>query len=172
MQTANNIDVPALNLFLKMTDLVTEIFGLNIPALVQLETIKSLPSGTLGRSLADFLEENQLQPFTTGMRRKQLHDCIHVLTGYDSTPIGEAEVQAFLLGCKSNLPNSLIFSRIKLKIQRTIGANSPEYKVIQQRLINAHTRGKNSHLDPDSWQPELLWAEPLEVVRSTFKVAS
>jgi ubiquinone biosynthesis protein Coq4 len=36
----------------------------------------------------------------SGPRRQQLHDGIHVLTGYGTDPVGEAEVQAFLLGLK------------------------------------------------------------------------
>jgi len=168
MQTTNTIKFPALNILLKTMDLITGAFGKNIPALVELKTIRKLPSGTLGRSLADFLDRNQLKPFNTGIRRKQLHDCIHVVTDYDSTPIGEAEVQAFLLGCKFTLFNYLIQARVKLKIKRVMGSNSCEYHRVEQRLKNAYSRGKKSLLDPDGWQPELLWDRELETVRKTF----
>ena len=165
MKTANTIEFPRLNIFLKTIDRTTEIFGLNVGQIVEIEKIQKLPQNTLGKSLADFLEQNQLKPFTTGPRRKQLHDCIHVLTGYDSDPIGEAEVQAFLLGCKFNLANLLLYSGIKQRIKRKMGANSDYYHLVRQRLLQAYQRGQNSNLDPDRWSPEQLWHLPLETVR-------
>ena len=170
MEKASVIEFPRLNIFLKTVDFATEIFGLNVPTIVKLETIQNLPQGTLGKSLADFLEQNQLKPFTTGSRRKQLHDCIHVVTGYDSTPIGEAEVQAFLLGCKFNLANLLLLSAIKRRMKRKNIANFSAYNLARQRIIRAYKRGQNSNLDPDKWQPELMWNLPLKRVCKTFEI--
>lgn len=170
MKTTNASQFPYLNLFLNSVDFTTKIFGLNVSPIVKLETIQNLDRDTLGRSLADFLAQNKLKPFTTGIRRKQLHDCIHVLTGYDTSPIGEAEVQAFLLGCKFNLANFLLLAAIKRKMKRAIATNSFDYNLVRQRLLLAYKRGQNSHLDPDNWQPELLWNESLAKVRKYFAI--
>ena len=172
MKISNNIEFPRLNIFLSAIDSLTEILGLNSSQIVEIEKIQSLPQGTLGKSLADFLERNQLKPFTTGTRRKQLHDCIHVLTGYQSDPLGEAEVQAFLLGCKFNLANFLLYSGIKRRIKQKMGANSSDYNVVQQRLRGAYQRGLSSNLDPDSWVPENLWHFPLKSVQTALGIYS
>ncbi len=66
-----------------------------MPPIVEIEKLRSLPSGTFGRTWADFLDAHHLPPMTTGPRRKQLHDGVHVLTSYGTDPIGEAKVQAF-----------------------------------------------------------------------------
>jgi len=170
METSKPLEFPRLNLFLNAVDRTTELLGLNVPQIVEIEKIDRLPQNTLGKSLAEFLEQNQLKPFTTGPRRKQLHDCIHIVTGYDSDPIGEAEVQAFLLGCKFNLANLLLYRSIKRRMKRRMGANSKSYNLVRQRLLKAYRRGQKSNLDPDRWSPETLWHLPLKTVRVKFGI--
>ncbi|MFB2838242.1 Coq4 family protein [Floridanema evergladense] len=152
--------------FLNMVDEVSDRLGKSVPPIVKIETLRQLPPETLGISLADFLDENQLQPFTTGSRRKQLHDSIHVLTGYDTTPIGEAEVQAFLLGGKFHLINIIL----GLGILRIIYKKSLHYPDLWQRLYSAYQRGKASNFDVDCWQPETLWHLPLVQVQKQFQL--
>lgn len=90
---------------------------------VDLEGLASLPHGTLGRGYRDFIVANGLEKniaihYRTlhgamkasgaldGMpdafqyavlRGFQIHDYLHVLTGYDSSPRGELALQAFCL---------------------------------------------------------------------------
>ncbi len=170
MKTSNTSEFTHVNLFLNSIDHLTERLGLNQPQIVSIEKIPTLASGTFGRSLADFLERNQLKPLTTGTRRKQLHDCIHVLTGYESDALGEAEVQAFLLGCKFNLANLLLYSLIKRRMKRKMGANSSDYNLARQRLERAYQRGQNADLNPDEWVPEQLWHVPLKTVQTNFGI--
>src|SRR5690349_1050226 len=85
---------------LDRVNLMTGDLRLNVPQIVEMEKLRSLPPNTFGRVWADFLDERQLQPLTAGRRRQQLHDGIHILTGYDTDPIGEAQLQAFLLGAQ------------------------------------------------------------------------
>jgi ubiquinone biosynthesis protein COQ4 len=151
--------------FLDLVDRYTESKGLNVPQIVHIEKLRSLPDGTFGRAWADFVDENNLQPFTTGYRRKQLHDGIHVLTNYDTSPIGEAEVQAFLLGAKFRLTNLLL----GLGLLRTIH-KSPRQQLNWDRLRIAYQRGRNSQFDPDTWEPELLWHLSLSQVQAMFAV--
>lgn len=94
------VKTPYIKTFFNLIDNFFESRGKNVPQIVDIEKLRSFPQGSFGKAWADFLLGNNLQPLTTGLRRKQLHDGVHVLTGYDSSPIGEAELQAFLLGAK------------------------------------------------------------------------
>lgn len=58
------------------------------------EQLNSLPTGSLGRDLYEFLETRKL-PLLKHYAR---HDLKHVLLGYDTTDEGEACLQCFMLG--------------------------------------------------------------------------
>ncbi|WP_421654787.1 Coq4 family protein [Leptothermofonsia sp. ETS-13] len=153
--------------FLAIADQIGEVFRANVPPFVDLETLQHFPEGTLGRTLADFLEHYNLSPLTSGPRRKQLHDSVHVLTGYGTDPIGEAEVQAFLLGAKF----SPIQIFLGLGLLHMIRRQSPDRQhEVQQRLRQAYRRGRASHFDVDTWRPEEQWHLPLTQVRAMFRI--
>lgn len=158
--------MPVVAYFLQTIDGISSLLGRNVPPIVELEKLRSLPTGTLGRALANSLDRAQLDPFTTGPRRKQLHDSIHILTGYGTDPLGETEVQAFLLGACFH-PFHLILSLGLVNITRCRG---PEISLQQlhQRLYRAYQRGQNSSFNPNTWRPEDQWHWPLEKVRSQF----
>ena len=138
--------------------------------IVNPEQLYRLPRGSLGRSLADFLDQQQLELFQTGPRRKQLHDSVHVLTGYGTDPIGEAEVQAFLLGANFHLAHVLLVGGLLHFIHRRI-APLPLFRTdIRQRLWAAYWRGQRSIFDVDTWQPEAQWHLPLSQVQTLFHV--
>lgn len=167
MQTQSNLEGILLRRFLAGVDQVSDHLGLSVPAFVDLVALRQLPSGTLGRSLADHLDQQQLQPFVTGPRRKQLHDSVHVLTGYDTTPVGEAEVQAFLLAAKFR-PTHILLG---LGILRLVHKRCPHTPHLWQRLWQAYQRGYGSTFDVDRWQPETQWQLPLTQVQSLFQVS-
>ena len=151
--------------FFDFIDGFAEARGTSVPQIVELEKLRSFEQGTLGRAWADFLDENNLQPLTTGMRRKQLHDGIHVITGYGSDLIGEAEVQAFLLGAKFGLFNLLIGIGLLRGIYKRLPDKTQEAK---ERMWKAYQRGQKSQLNPNKWEPELLWNLSLTEVRAMF----
>ncbi len=159
-----------LNRFLYLVDRVGDRLGLNVPPVVAIERLRCLPIGTLGRSLADFLDQEQLAPFQTGPRRKQLHDSVHVLTGYGADPIGEAEVQAFLLGAKFHPANLLLVGGLLHIIHRRVAPLPLFNATIRQRLWAAYWRGRHSIFDVDTWQPEAQWHLPLSQVQTLFRV--
>jgi ubiquinone biosynthesis protein COQ4 len=165
--TASPNLTPRLQQFLDFLDSIAEARGRTVPQIVEIEKLRSLPAGTFGRTWADFLHEHNLKPFTTGGRRKQLHDGIHILTGYGTDPINEAEVQAFLLGAKFQIFHIIL----GLGILRVIYKNLDYRQQFSwDRLWKAYQRGRNSHFDPDTWQPELLWHLPLTDVQALFSV--
>ena len=161
-----------LDEFFKLIDKITEPLGLNVPQIVEIEKLRTLPIGTLGRTLADFMDSEQLTPISTGARRKQLDDSVHLLTGYGIDAIGEAEVQAFLLGAKFGLVNVILGLGLLGMIRKQMAISHPDYSVeqMQKRLWSAYYRGKKSRFDVDTWQPELQWHLPLTQVRDEFKL--
>ncbi|UKP01478.1 ubiquinone biosynthesis protein COQ4 [Nostoc sp. UHCC 0870] len=158
---------PRLQQFLDILDRFTETRGKNVPQIVYVEKLRSLPPNTFGKTLVEFLDTHNLKPFTTGSRRKQLHDGVHVLTGYGADPIGEAEVQAFLLGAKFGLFNLLIGLGLLRMIHKNLNSR---HKFTWERLWQAYQRGLHSNFDPDTWQPELVWHLPLTEVQAMFSV--
>jgi ubiquinone biosynthesis protein Coq4 len=154
--------------FLNGVDAVGDRFGINVPAIVHLDYLRHLPVGTLGRSLADFLAAQQIQPFTTGPRRKQLHDSVHVLTGYGTDPVGEAEVQAFLLGAKFHWAHVILGTSFLIMIQR----RCPPQPDLWSRLWMAYQRGQQSTFDADRWKIEGQWELPLAQVQSLYQIKS
>ncbi len=159
-----------LDRFLHLVDQVGDRLGLNVPPVVDIEQLHRLPINTLGRLLADFLDQQQLTPFQTGPRRKQLHDSIHVLTGYGADPIGEAEVQAFLLGAKFHLAHLILGGGLLRVIHRRVTHLPLLNAAIRQRLWAAYWRGRDSTFDVDTWQPEAQWHLPLSQVQALFHV--
>ena len=152
---------PRLQQFFKFLDRIADIRGASVPPIVDIEKLRTLPPDTFGRTWTDFLDAHNLKPFTTGSRRKQLHDGVHVLTGYGTHPIGEAEVQAFLLGAKFS-PMNLFLGLLLLRgiyKQHHRAKNPPHFS--WDSLWKAYQRGSDSRFDPDTCQPEWLWVLPL-----------
>ncbi len=173
--TAANPDAdlaPLVQCFLSVFDWFSDRFDLSVPQIVNLAELQPLPVGSLGRSLADFLDQHQLQPFENGLRRKQLHDSVHVLTGYGSDPLGEAEVQAFLVGAKFSALNLAIGLGLLVAIRRNHlrGLASCPPALVRQRCRAAYQRGCRSCFDPNRWQPETQWALPLAQVRQQYNL--
>ncbi|PSB23603.1 hypothetical protein [Stenomitos frigidus] len=157
-----------LDYLLHLVDQMGDRLGLNVPPVVPIEQLRDLPLGTLGRSLADFLDQEKLAPFQTGPRRKQLHDSVHVLTGYGADPIGEAEVQAFLLGAKFHPAHLLLMGGLLRMIHRRVVPLPLLHTAIRQRLWAAYWHGQRSTFDVDTWQPEAQWHLPLSQVKALF----
>jgi ubiquinone biosynthesis protein COQ4 len=160
--------------FLQLLGWVNDHLGRNVPAIVELDDLRSLPPGTLGHAWAEHLDVNGLKPFDSGPRRQQLHDGVHVLTGYGTDPVGEAEVQAFLLGAKFRLAHVILGLGLLWAIQRQRRHKmfSLSQAEVRSRLMTAYHRGRNSQFDPDAWQPETLWEQSLVGVQSLFGLHS
>ncbi|MBV6621462.1 MAG: hypothetical protein KI793_00675 [Rivularia sp. (in: Bacteria)] len=163
----NNSTIKAPNAqgLFKIIDNLSEASGKDVPQIVEIEKLRFCKQGSFGKAWANFLDDNNLQPLTTGFRRKQLHDGVHVLTGYDSSPIGEAELQAFLLGAKFSLLNLAIAMGTLRMIRKRLPNQTKEAR---ERMWKAYQRGQSCNFNPDTWEPELLWHLPLEKVRAKF----
>lgn len=144
----------------------------NVSPIVHIDNLRSLPPDSLGHVWAQHLDSNGLQPFDSGTRRQQLHDGVHVLTGYGTDPLGEAEVQAFLLGAKFRVFHLVVLGGLLQGVhrRRRHGMMLLSRAEVRSRLMAAYHRGRNSQFDPDTWKPEPLWETPLEEVRRQFAI--
>jgi ubiquinone biosynthesis protein COQ4 len=146
----------------KRMDRVYEKLGLDAQPIIQIEALRALPIGTLGKTWAEALDSQGIEPLTHGPRIRQLHDGIHVLTGYGTDIVGEAHVAAFNLGTKLRPFTLLIGSAILLGLLRRNGS------VPWASLKQAYERGRNSQLNCDTWKPEHEWDIPLAAVRQRY----
>ena len=62
---------------------------------IDLEALRQLPEGTLGREVAHFLDQNGFTPFDSGDLIQRTHDIWHVLTGLSVSEHDEFILQAF-----------------------------------------------------------------------------
>ncbi len=161
---------PAINqqrfdTFLGVTDTLGTWFGMSEAQIIHLDFLQSLPEHTFGHDLATFYQHEGLTPFTTGPRRKQLHDASHVLTGYGTDLVGEAELQAFLLGIGFTPLNALLKRQACRRIRQL---NLLSATALEQRLTAAYRRGQQSRFDPNTWPVERQWYLPTPQVRSIY----
>jgi ubiquinone biosynthesis protein COQ4 len=166
--TTSPTTTPRLQQILDFLDRQAQAQGIAVPQIVDIQKLRTLPQGTFGRAWADLLDANNLQPFTTGSRRKQLHDGIHVLTGYGTDLIGEAQVQAFVLGTKFRLTNLMLGLGLLRAIHKHHGS---QQQLNWHSLWQAYQRGVHSHFDPDAWEPERLWNFSVADVQALFAVS-
>ncbi|MEO1622363.1 MAG: Coq4 family protein, partial [Cyanobacteria bacterium J06632_3] len=122
--------------FLQVFSWASERLGLDVPPIVNLEDLRSQPPASLGYAWAQHLDNNGLNPLDKGLRRQQLHDGLHVLTGYRTDLLGEAQVQAFLVGAKFRPIHVLILlgSLGALKRQQRQGITSLSPAAVRSHL--------------------------------------
>ncbi len=156
--------------FLQVIDRLGDRLDLNVPPVFQIADLSTLPAGTLGKELVNHFAQSGFQPLTTGPRRKQLHDAVHVLTEYSTDYLGELEVQAFMLGAKF-FPGHIILSLALLHLadqqHHQLGITRWE---ILRRMRQAYDRGTRSPLDIDNWQAEQQWHRPLTEVQQKLNL--
>lgn len=158
--------------FLQLVNWVGHRLGSDGPPLVDMPALRSLPTGTLGHAWVRHLDETGLEPFCEGSRRLQLHDGLHVLTGYGTDPMGEAEVQAFLMGAKFRAVHVLLLLGLMRMINRQRRSKRIQLSVseVRLRLRNAYGMGRDSEFDPDTWQPEKHWQDSLADVQAALGI--
>jgi ubiquinone biosynthesis protein COQ4 len=164
------LPTPGPDRFLQAIDRLGDRLDRNVPPVFSIADLSTLPAGTLGKELVNHFAFNGFQPLTTGPRRKQLHDLVHVLTDYGTDPIGELEVQALMLGAKF-FPGHIVLGLALLHLadqqHRQLGITRRE---ILQRMRQAYDHGTRSTLDIDTWQPEKQWHLPLIEVRKMLNL--
>ncbi len=155
--------------------LVKERYGDGIP---KVDRLLEYPDTSVGYALGKFMQANGLDhyPFPIDPndtdeiyvreRRRQLHDILHVIMGWDTSLEGEAKVNAFVVG-QAAFPISVIISTGVLII--SIFKFPGRVQQIYHDLMAAHLLGKNSRsIFSIKWE-EML-EKPIDQIREILEV--
>jgi tellurite resistance protein len=111
------------------------------------------PLGTLGRAYWEFIVQNDLSfPGEKGGlgERGVWHDMIHVMGGYPITPVGEAEVVAFMAGFRREDPFFWLFTVVlQFQIGLRISPFAPgvPHQIDPKSFARHHERGTHVLVD-------------------------
>ena len=125
---------------------------------LDLEFLRQLPEGSLGREVAHFLDQNGFDPLNSGDWVQRTHDIWHVLTGLSASEHDEFVLQAFV---RSQVfrPSSAILVIAGLLTRKC------NLKEVAQGIKTG--RVAKHILD---WDIESDWETPLEVVRQKLGI--
>jgi ubiquinone biosynthesis protein Coq4 len=146
---------------------------------VDLERLRALPEGTLGRAFADFLGARGLDPRSiprleapddaTFVRAHlyETHDIWHVVTGFDTDVAGELGLQAFYSAqVDGNLPRWLLAGGLLQSVLK----EPEDWSRRLEAVARGWRRGKEAKpLFGARW--DQLWDRPLDEVRASFALA-
>jgi ubiquinone biosynthesis protein COQ4 len=145
-------------------------------------SLGALPAGTLGRAYYDFMAAENLSaeglvemskitrsPASDGVtlfreRNREIHDLLHVVTGYGRDPLGEACLVAFSFA-QTGLKG---FAVIAIYAARKIARSRPDQPV-RRAVFEGYRHGRSAGWLPGAdW--EALLAQPVEAIRAQFAV--
>jgi ubiquinone biosynthesis protein COQ4 len=147
------------------------------------DSLKALPAGTLGRLYYEFMAAEHLSAaglveasnFQESLppgedmtvfreRSREMHDLLHIVTGYGRDPLGEACLVAFSYAQTGQLG----FAVIALFAGRRIAQARPG-QPIWRAIFEGYRRGRSARwLIGADW--EALLSRPVEAVREQFAV--
>jgi ubiquinone biosynthesis protein COQ4 len=145
-------------------------------------SLAALPAGTLGRAYYDFMATENLSaeglvqaskverpPMADDVtlfreRNREMHDLLHVVTGYGRDPLGEACLVAFSYA-QTRLKG---FAVIALHAARRIGRALPGQPV-WRAVFEGYRHGRSAGWLPGADWEELL-PQPVEAIRAQFAV--
>ena len=145
-------------------------------------SLAALPAGTLGRTYYEFMADEHLSaeglvalsrierpPMTDEVtlfreRNREMHDLLHVITGYGRDPLGEACLVAFSFA-QTKLKG---FAVIAVSAARRIARARPGQPV-RRAVFEGYRHGRSAGWLPGAdW--EALLTQPVEAIRTRFAV--
>lgn len=136
-----------------------------------------LAPGSVGRSYWEFIVKNDLSfpGEKNGLGERGVwHDMLHVVGGYPITPIGEAEVVAFMAGFRREDPFFWLFTvALQFQIGLRISPFAPGVpdQIDPRAFVRHHARGAKVKIDISSdWNFRAEWERPLDAVREELGV--
>ncbi|MDC3962117.1 Coq4 family protein [Polyangium jinanense] len=142
---------------------------------LDLTALERLPEGTLGHAFARYFRDNKISPFETTLelksdiefiskRYREIHDLLHVLTGYGTDVVGEMELQAYCLGNVGLRTTAFVLLNGSLFLLKTpqSGVGRSAYL---QRVWAAYRRGHASAPFLD-FRFEDHWETPVATLRA------
>lgn len=143
-----------------------------------MERLEKLPDGTLGREFARHIIEHGFDPDYyrkihvqndldwVMMRMRQTHDIWHVITGLDTSPIGELAVKAFELA-QTRRPMAGVITAGG--VFRYLVATPDEFGTMLEALSHGYQMGKKAKpFLAQKWEEG--WDRPLENWRAELNV--
>jgi ubiquinone biosynthesis protein COQ4 len=145
-------------------------------------SLAALPAGTLGHAYYDFMASENLSaeglvaaskverpPMPDDVtlfreRNREMHDLLHVVTGYGRDPLGEACLVAFSFAQTRLKGFALIAVHAARRINRALPGR-PVWRAVFEGYRHGRSAG---WLPAADW--EALLAEPVEAIRSCFAV--
>ena len=143
---------------------------------VDLDLLRKLEGGTVGRAYAQYYADNEILPFESPYEvrndgdylmkwYRETHDLHHIVTGYGTDPVGEMELQAFALG---NLGfRHALFILALTAVLRPLGI-APVW-TYWSRLRAAYRRGKRTR-NLFSVRYERYFGETVETLRADLRI--
>jgi ubiquinone biosynthesis protein COQ4 len=143
---------------------------------VDLDLLRRLKEGTVGRAYAQYYADNGILPFESPYEvrndgdylmkwYRETHDLHHIVTAYGTDPVGEMEVQAFALG-NLGFRHSLFILTLTALL-RPLGI-APVW-TYWSRLRAAYQRGKQSQ-NLFSVRYEQYFEATVETLRADLKI--
>lgn len=151
------------------------------PPRYDINQLMAMRPDTLGRAYARHMTDRGLQPdyydsvaarhrfHYLRLRVRQTHDIWHVLTGFDTDPVGEVGLQGFYFGQVTNGQSVLILAGGIIKCLFTGRYADLEHFV--DAFCEGYHNGQAAHfLLEVRW--EQLWSEPLDSLRQRFGIVT
>lgn len=141
------------------------------------QALAELPDGTLGREYVRYREKNRFPwPGAKGGMTEGLvhHDLTHVLTGYDTDPIGEIQIGAFTAGMKQTDPFMfLFFPMLEFHVGLAIRPGQPAFPGNYDAALafKAHAAGARCALDlTNHWEFWSVMDRPITSLRDEYRI--
>jgi ubiquinone biosynthesis protein COQ4 len=145
-------------------------------------SLAALPAGTLGRAYYDFMAAENLSaeglvqasqverpPMPDDVtlfreRNREMHDLLHVVTGYGRDPLGEACLVAFSYAQTRLKGFAVIAAFVARKITRRLPGQP-----VRRAVFEGYRHGRGAGWLPGAdW--EALLAQPVEAIRAQFAI--
>ncbi|WP_438729468.1 Coq4 family protein [Parasphingorhabdus sp. DH2-15] len=150
------------------------------------DRLRAMPIGSVAHAYCDFMESEGLsaaglvaefEKFSTVKyhdqiewyfnRSRDVHDLLHVLTGYGRDALGEASVLAFTYGQNPSPANIFIAYMAALNMKKTTSWSAPVLKAVRQAQKSGTACPRLIEQDITA-----LLAEPLEAARARLNIAA
>ena len=149
-----------------------------LPELPAMESLAIMPEGSLGRAYYEHLTKNNLKiNFFPAVQAERFvdyisyrlygsHDLWHILLGYDVSPKGESEIQAFTLAQVKSPTSVMLITAGFLNLLRRQPESTPE---IFSACVDAYNRGRNAKFLLDFRLEEML-LEPITKIKDLTQI--
>lgn len=154
------------------------VFRSEDPALAaRYRALGDLPPGTLGREYWEYIQRNQFPfPGEKGAPPELIviHDCVHILSGYGTDPVGEIQVVGFLIGFADQDPTDhLISILMQFHLGEHIAPQVPPGRgnFPPEMFLRAVQRGAAMNINlNDRWDPWTVFDQPVAALRERYGI--